>query len=140
AALPEAAWANDARFTDAAGRTEHDAELAQALEATFASRPAEDWERELIEAGVGCVRADGATVGEFFTRDGHSLENGFAPEAEHADFGRLRRWGPLTMVDGGAEQYRAGAIAGADTDALLGELGYGADAIAALRAERIVTG
>ena len=61
------------------------------------------------------------------------VENGWAPMAEHLRFGRLRRWGPVVTVGGLNPSYRSAPLAGEHTDALLSELGFGADSIAALR-------
>jgi crotonobetainyl-CoA:carnitine CoA-transferase CaiB-like acyl-CoA transferase len=56
-AAPFAALARDPRFADAAARREHDAALAAALAAIFATRAADAWERELTERDVACVVA-----------------------------------------------------------------------------------
>ena len=130
--------ARDGRFADPDSRRAHDAELAECLAQLLAQRDAGEWESALIPAGVACVRADAASPGEFFAKDAHVHENGFAPHCEHARFGPHRRWGPLATVGGPAASYAAGALAGDCTDALLAELGYAAGEIAALRERRVV--
>jgi crotonobetainyl-CoA:carnitine CoA-transferase CaiB-like acyl-CoA transferase len=150
AALQDADWtrtfavlgcaerAHDPRFASAEARRAHDAELVELLTERFALAPADDWERRCIAEGVACVRADGATPGAFFARDPHVLANGMAPEAIHARFGRLRRWGPLVTLEGSPADFGPGALAGEHTDRLLRELGKSPAEIARLRAERVV--
>ena len=101
-------------------------------------RDADSWEKHLTARNVGCVRADGSSVGEFFTQDPHILANGLAPGCRHARFGQLRRWGPLTTVDGALPSYGPSPLAGEHTDALLEELGHTAAEIAQLREGGVV--
>ena len=138
--LGRESWQHDLRFADAHARSQHDAELAAELTRVFATDDADAWERELTIAGVGCVRADRGTVGQFFTSDAHAIENGFAPASVHGHFGAFRRWGPLTMVDGGMANYGPGVVAGADTNRLLEEFGFTAEQIAQARADKVVAG
>ena len=115
------------------------ASALQSTETTWpGTRDAESWERLLTERNVGCVRADGASVGEFFTQDPHVLANGLAPRCQHARFGQLRRWGPLTTVDGALPGYGPSPLAGEHTDALLEELGHTVAEIAHLRKAGVV--
>ena len=130
--------ARDARFATLRSRREHDAVLAEQLAAWLATRSADEWQALLLVARVGCVRADGPTLGSFLAHDPHVSENGFTPECTHARFGPHRRWGPLVSVGGLAPAYAAGALAGDHTDALLAELGYSAGEIERLRKDQIV--
>ena len=131
-------FAPDARFVSAASRSHHDTSLAGALEQWFVSRDADDWEALLAPAGVGCVRADAALPGPFFAHDPQMIANEFAPYTTHTRFGRHRRWGPIVTVDGPADAYGPGVLAGEQTDALLGELGYSPDQITELYAAKVV--
>jgi len=128
----------DGRFADATARAKHAGELADVLEAMFSTRSAAEWEAVLAGAGVACVRADEWTVGEFAANSEQMRVNGFVPETHHARFGAMRRWGPVVQVDGGAATYGPGVLGGANTDALLTEVGYSASEIAALRSARAV--
>ena len=130
--------ASDPRFATAAGRLANDVALTAELTATLARSSAGDWERRFVEAGVAGVRADAATPGPFFAHDPQMLANDFAPECTHTRFGPHRRWGPVVRVNGGLDSYRAGVLAGEQTDALLRSLGHSDAEIAALRASRIV--
>ena len=108
--------------------------LIAALAETFAKAPADDWESRLTAVGVGCVRADTGPVGEFLSRDDHVLANRFSPVANHRRLGEVRRWGPLTTMAGGRDDYGPGVLAGQETDEILVEIGRVED-VARLRSE-----
>jgi crotonobetainyl-CoA:carnitine CoA-transferase CaiB-like acyl-CoA transferase len=135
-AIGRAGLADDPRFADPQNRRQHQEALRALLAATFAARPALEWERALAAEGVpvGAVR----TV------------------AELADDAQVRARGLFRYLEmPGAAPGRAGAALlptagfalngarvapdrpppalGADTEALLAGLGYGAAARAALR-------
>ena len=130
--------ADDPRFGSAAARDEHDAALVDVLTDVFATRPAAEWEARLTAQRVGCVVADAATAGQFFAHDPQMLENDFAPLARHQRMGEIRRWGPLTHMAGGRDDYGPGVLAGAETDAILREIGRSDEEIAELRSNRVV--
>ncbi len=138
AAMDRDDLARDPRFAGREARREHDDALAEEIASLFKQRDANSWEKHLTERAVGCVRADGASVGEFFTQDPHVLANGLAPRCRHARFGQLRRWGPLATVDGALPRYGPSPLAGEHTDALLEELGHTVAEIAHLRKAGIV--
>lgn len=110
-----------------------------ALSSLFATRTATEWEAMLAAAGVACVRADEFNPGQFAAHHEQMRVNGFVPETHHARFGDMRRWGPIVQVDGGAESYGPGVLGGANTDALLIELGYSVADVAAMRAGGLVS-
>ena len=118
-------------------RDDEDA-MAAAIAEVFAQASADEWEARLTAVGVGCVRADAATVGQFFVHDEHVLQNDFSPIAEHRRMGSLRRWGPLTKMAGGRDDYGPGVLAGQETDEILGEVGRSDEEIARLRSEGVV--
>ena len=132
------ALADDPRFADSENRDACDAELADALTGVFAARPAAEWEALLTPHRIGCVAADAQTPGQFFAHDAHIHQNGFAPHAAHQRLGNLRRWGPLTTCAGGRDDYAPGVLAGAETDAILQEIGREEAEIANLRASATV--
>jgi len=129
--------AADARFATAEARREHDAELATLLASCFASRDADEWESMLAE-DVGCVRADAATVGEFFDTSDHVLENGFIAEVEHLRWGSYWRHGPLVQLSATPSRAGAGILAGQHTRQLLREFGYSPEETEVLFADRVV--
>lgn len=129
-ALGHAEWCADPRFADFAARLENRAALQALLDAAFAERTTAAWlERLSGKVPVAPVR----DVGE-------ALDNAFARErGDVADY--VRDDGPpVRMVvnplrsPGVALPQHAAPALGADTDALLGSLGYDAARIAALRA------
>jgi len=130
--------AADARFATRESRITHDDALVVELSTLFATRDADAWEALLVEAHVGCVRADAATPGQFWAEDTHVRANGLAPESEHPRLGALRRWGPLVTVDGGPDSYGPGVLAGQHTDQILREIGRSADEVVQLRETGVV--
>jgi crotonobetainyl-CoA:carnitine CoA-transferase CaiB-like acyl-CoA transferase len=139
AATGASGFAGDARFATAAARREHDAALSAELEVLFATRDADDWERLLIAAGVGCVRADAyANPGEFLLKDPHAQANNLLADAQHALWGPYQRWAPPSRFSATPGRPRAGVLAGEHTDALLAEFGYGPSEVERLRAENVV--
>ncbi|MYA18783.1 MAG: CoA transferase [Chloroflexi bacterium] len=128
--------AADPRFATPADREREAEALAALLGEAFAARGADEWERELIAAGAPCVRAD-VPQGEFLRDDEHMRANGFAPEVEHAVFGRYQRSGPTVTLSRTPGRYGPGVLAGQHSDAILAELGYSAEAIEELRRTRV---
>lgn len=130
--------AADMRFATPAARAAHDDALAHALAALFAARAADAWEALLAGAGLGCVRADGASAGAFIAGDAHVAANGFRVPARNAAWGDYERYGPLASFSASRTEPGGFPLAGEQADAILAELGYDADAIAALRAAGVV--
>ncbi len=112
-------------------------DLSDRLGKAFAAREADEWERLLTAAGVGCVRADAASPGAFFAEDEHVRANGFAPEVVHPSYGLVRRHGSVVTMEGMADQLRPGVLAGQHTDSILVELGYDQAEVEALREEGV---
>ena len=129
----------DARFATAEGRREHDAALTAELEAMFALRDADEWERDLIAAGVGCVNAGGYdSPGAFLVHDEHAQANSLLTDAQHALWGDYQRWAPPSTFSATPGNPRAGVLAGEHTDELLAEAGYSPSEIEGLRADNVV--
>ena len=131
--------ASDPRFATREARRAHDAELCAELRTLFLERTADAWEQLLAPQGVGCVRADADSPGTFLSDDPQIEANGWDLEAEHTLWGRYRRHGPQVTLERTPGSYRAGALAGEHGDAILEELGYDAEGIARLRADRVVS-
>ncbi|KPK05729.1 MAG: CoA-transferase [Betaproteobacteria bacterium SG8_39] len=129
-ALGHPEWCADPRFADFAARLEHRAALQALLDAAFAERTTAEWlERLSGKVPVAPVR----DVGE-------ALDNAFVHErADVADYTRTDGApvrmvaNPLRMPEVTLPMQAAPAL-GADTDVLLGSLGYDAERLAALRA------
>ena len=59
--------------------------------------------------------------------------------SEHPQFGAVRQIGPLVRLSGSSARARTHApLPGEHTDEILGELGYPAEAVADLRARKII--
>lgn len=130
--------AADPRFATRDARAAHDAELADALAALFATRAADGWEALLAGQGLGCVRADGASVGSFIAGDAHVAVNGFRVPVRNTAYGEHERYGPLASFSENRPQLDGFPLAGEQADAILAELGYDAHAIAGLRESGVV--
>jgi crotonobetainyl-CoA:carnitine CoA-transferase CaiB-like acyl-CoA transferase len=115
-----------------------EAAMTAAIADIFAQAPAAEWETRLTAVGVGCVQADAGSVGDFLSKDAHVLANGFSPIANHRRLGNVRRWGPLTKMAGGRDDYGPGVLAGQETNEILAEVGRSDEEIARLRSEGVV--
>ncbi|MEO5902085.1 MAG: CoA transferase, partial [Ilumatobacteraceae bacterium] len=137
-ALDRANLADDARFATAVTRAANDDALGAELADVLLQRPAAEWEMRFLAAGVAGVQADETTPGKFFAHHEQMLANDFAPECDHARFGRHRRWGAIVRVNGGLGEYLPGILAGQQTNDILTALGHDSAEIAELRATRVV--
>ncbi len=133
-----AGLAGDDRFETAGARRVHDRELVDVLTAVFAKGNRDDWERELLAAGVACVAVSTATVEEILQSDEVGKASGWVTEVVHPTFDEHLRLAPLVRFSRSATQAKPGVLAGSATDAVLRELGYDDVAIADLRARQIV--
>lgn len=126
--LPE--LATDERFASFASRGRHRDEVLGRLSARFAERSTEDWLATLRGVvPVAPVRSmeEALDLDELRGRE-------MLAEYEHPAFGTVRSVGLPLHVGGFTPSYTAGPGLGADTDAILADLGYAPDAIDALRA------
>lgn len=131
----------DHRFASPESRAEHDAALVETLVAMFATRPAQDWEKDLCAAGVACVVAERTPVdGNMYDEGALGHQWGYVTTVEHPVIGEHTRLTPLVRFSRSGSVVEAGCAVGQHTDAVLRELGYADDRIAALRAAGIVGG
>lgn len=137
ALAPYAALGDDPRWSDADGRAEHDAHLGAELLKIFLSRPAADWERELLAAGVGCVVAEDRTMDQTYLGS-LGQESGYLRDVESPIFGVYPRVGPLVSFSRSQALCLGGCTTGQHTDAVLSEIGYPAEKIAQLREQGVV--
>jgi crotonobetainyl-CoA:carnitine CoA-transferase CaiB-like acyl-CoA transferase len=118
---------DDPRYTDSAARHERREELIVQIEAATTGRASADVVARLEAAGVPCAPIN--DYGRVFT-DEHLHERGYFWDAEHPDIGPVRQLGsPMRLSDTPAVRGGAGPVLGADTRAVLGELGYRGDEI-----------
>jgi len=102
---------------------------AEALAYEFFARPAASWVAALREVGVPCVEVSEADYYDDYLGDDAQAASGRLFEFEHPSIGKVR--GPDLMFRAARFKGRAGAPApalGADSRAILRELGLGDDA------------
>jgi crotonobetainyl-CoA:carnitine CoA-transferase CaiB-like acyl-CoA transferase len=134
---PYAALGDDPRWSDADGRAEHDAHLTAELAKVFLSRPAAEWERELLAVGVGCVAAGNRPMEQVYMGS-FGQESGYLSDAQSPIFGEYPRVGPLVSFSRSQTLCLGGCTTGQHTDAVLSEIGYPAQKIAQLREQGVI--
>lgn len=129
-------WAEDPRFATGRARLAHRAELNAAIEARLVQQPAEHWLQKLAEADIPAGPVN--TIPQAWD-DPQVRHNGMAQDYLDPQGGRRTLVGqPIRLSAATDLPHRAAPPRGADTDAILGELGYDAAAIARLRERQIV--
>jgi len=125
------------RFASPAGRLQHGDALAEALGAIFVTRPAEEWEAELVAAGIGCVAvAPAPPEGNYLGDLGR--DNGYVAEVDDPTFGHHPRLAPLVRFSRSSVIARPSCRLGQHTAAVLAELGYRPERIEALQETGVV--
>jgi len=123
--------AADLRFARNAGRVRHRAALVPLLAARLKLRPRAAWLADLEAAKVPCGPIN--DLAEVFA-DPHVRERAMTVEMPHPLAGSVRMVAsPIKMAATPVRYRRAPPLLGADTDAVLAELGLDAAAIAGLR-------
>jgi len=136
--MPYADLAGDERFASEDDRRRHDDQLAEALASIFRRRRAAEWERALTESGVGCVESANSTPDVVVMEQGLGRESGFVVDVEHPTLGVHPRLAPLVSFSRSTGVAAAAPVVGQHTDAVLRELGYTEERIAALRSDGVV--
>lgn len=129
---------SDARFATREGREANAQALIDVLTTLFRERPADEWERLLGGAGLGCVRADGLNPGDLWHESEQVAVNRFKETVRHSRHGELERHGPMARMHGTPNTLASAPLAGEHSDAILAEVGYSEDEIAVLRASGVV--
>ncbi|MCC5858928.1 MAG: CoA transferase [Ectothiorhodospiraceae bacterium] len=134
-ALERPAWLDDPRFLTPALRQENiDARLQLTQEALL-EHPADVWLERLEREGVPCAPV--LTRNQVIAHP-QIQANGLILESRHPDAGPLRQAAPAAEFSRSPARIRRGAPAlGADTDAILEELGYTAEERRHLRASGV---
>ena len=115
---------DDSRFSTPEARQVNDEALAAEITAILAGRTAAEWEELLIEADIGCVRADEALEGDFYADHPHARANDLSVEVKHPYIGKYRRYGGLVEFSLTPGIYRTSTQIGQHTKPLLREVGY----------------
>ncbi|MBM3646126.1 MAG: CoA transferase [Alphaproteobacteria bacterium] len=135
-ALERHDWLNDARFATNDGRIAHRATLEPLIEAHFAAHTAEELLGRLIPAGMPCSAVE--RVGDLIDNP-HVKARAALVELEYPGLGPVTApVNPLRLSAAPAEVRRRSPEIGEHTLEILGELGYAASEIAALRAAKAV--
>ena len=126
----------DPRFATNADRTKHQRELAEILEAVFATRSIGEWLTVLEQAGVP---AGPVYNMEQVYRDPQVQEREMVVDVEHAIAGMTKAIGiPVKLSATPGKIRRPAPALGQHTDEILGELGLSPDLIASLRERQVV--
>lgn len=138
---------DDPRFADRAQRRAHAAALAAELEATLASKSAEDWFTALDGLGVPCeivavspldAASSGGSTPAWFA-DPDALANRWLVSNPHPVWGRLDQPGGLVDLSGSpAAAPGPPPMIGADTRDILLELGFAPAEVEAFHAQGVV--
>jgi crotonobetainyl-CoA:carnitine CoA-transferase CaiB-like acyl-CoA transferase len=117
-------------------RFEQRAAINAEINARTRTQTVAHWIEKLNAAGVPCGRILG--LGEAFD-DPQSRHQQMRMTIDHPQYGPLDVLGfPIKFTDDPCRMHRLPPVLGADTDAILAELGRDAAAIAALRARKII--
>jgi len=128
-------WEKDERYATASTRNAHRAELIDAIEEVTALRPIDHWVGRLQDAGVPCAPIQ--TYDEVFN-DPDLIARGFFWDAAHPRLGAVRQIGsPIHFTNTSVRRDSAGPALGADSAAILGELGCTAEEVASLAARGV---
>jgi crotonobetainyl-CoA:carnitine CoA-transferase CaiB-like acyl-CoA transferase len=135
--IGRAEWARDARFAKNPDRVTNREALDPLIEQALEGGKTADWIETLRAAGVPCGPIN--TVAEALT-DPHTLARDMVRTIRHPKVDELRMVGiPFRMNGTPPTIRRAPPLLGEHTDEVLGgELGYSAERIARLRAEKVI--
>ena len=129
-------WLEDERFSSTRRRTENRAALSAAISEETRKRPGAWWIERLEAAGIPCGPI--LAIDEVFD-DPQVKHLGMATPVAHPRLGATHMVATPINMDGLETGVRQVApLAPGDTDDVLGEIGYSAAEIAAMRAERVI--
>ena len=133
-ALGHGAWAEDPRFARFKDRLRHRSLIEEMLDEALAERTTAEW----LEVFAGAVPA--APINDIK----QALDNPFVTDHGRIQtltlpgYGDFRMVAPPVRCEGDEAPARAAPRLGADTDAILGDMGYDAARIGTLRAAKVI--
>jgi crotonobetainyl-CoA:carnitine CoA-transferase CaiB-like acyl-CoA transferase len=126
----------DPRFIDWPARIENEVALRAIIEEVFATADATTWDERLTAADVPCSRI--WSLAEIVKHP--QLQSRTILQKVDSPYGEVELVASgISYAHGGAEIRRFPVMPGADTDAVLGEVGYSAQEIAAFKAAGVAT-
>jgi crotonobetainyl-CoA:carnitine CoA-transferase CaiB-like acyl-CoA transferase len=126
---------DDPRFSDWFTRKENETALRAIIESALAAEDSKIWERRLNDAGAPCASI--WKVEEIIDHPQIAARN--VMQTVDSPYGPVRLMGSgFQMAHGGGRLDTLAPEAGADTDAVLADIGYDAAAIAGLREDAII--
>jgi crotonobetainyl-CoA:carnitine CoA-transferase CaiB-like acyl-CoA transferase len=129
-------WLEDPRFQNTAGLVMHAKERLDMMAEVLASESTAHWLDVLDKQDVPCAPV---LTRENVHTHPQVIENGIIVEDEHPVAGLVRQARPAERMDGTpSEITRPAPTLGQHTDEVLAEVGYGPEAIAALRAAGVL--
>jgi crotonobetainyl-CoA:carnitine CoA-transferase CaiB-like acyl-CoA transferase len=130
---------SDARFATPEARRLHDADLADALGAYLATRPAAEWETVMTAGDVACVEVvSGPSHAVLMDEDGLGRAMGIVAEVTHPVLGDHIRLTSLVSFSRSATQSGPAPTIGQQTDAVLREFGFDEARISELRSRGVI--
>lgn len=129
-------WLQDPRFADLPARLKNVEVLQAEIEAVFASQPTAHWWAKLDAAGV-----PGGPVYTYeqCLEDPHVMARDMVTEMDHPKIGRMKAMGHPVKSSGELTKIRLPApLLGQHTNAILEELGFGADEVNAMHRDGVV--
>lgn len=128
-------WLADERFTDSAARAQHSTELVKLLDDLFAQKTLAEWQ-ELLSQQDG--QWDTVTPAGKVRYDEQALANEYVQHIRHDGDGEIVLVPAPVQFDEDAPVLGKAPTFGADTDAVLADLGFDTQGIAALRERGVV--
>ena len=133
-AMERPQWIDDPLMRDFAARYENRDEVVRRLEAVFLTRTTEAW-LERLGGVLPCAPVNDVAGA---LASGFAEQRGIVQEVQHPARGAMRMVRQPITVDGAVMPRSAAPALGADTAAILAELGYRPDEIEALEADGTV--
>jgi crotonobetainyl-CoA:carnitine CoA-transferase CaiB-like acyl-CoA transferase len=102
----------------------NDSLLINELKSIFKTKEAKEWEIELTEKDIACVKAEDRGMYHFFAEDDHVTANNLTVDINHPRFGELWRHGPTINFNKTPGRVNRGPLKGENNLSVLMELGY----------------
>jgi len=122
----------------AAARRAGTSQLIAELGRAFATKPAAEWEAELLPKGIACVAVTTVPIESMMFDDAFGRSSGYVADVNHPILEDHPRLAPYIRFSRSQTQALPGVLNGQHTDAILHELGSSSEEIADLRQRGVV--